>query len=61
MKVISLNIGERKVIDYKGRIIETGIFKSPVTHPLFLGFEDVKNDCVVDRRHHGGTDQKIIS
>ena len=61
MKVISLNIGTRKVIDYKGRVIETGIFKYPVEHPIFLGFEDVKNDCVVDRRYHGGTDQAVYA
>ena len=44
MKVISVNIGEKKVINYKGKIIETGIFKYPVNHSVFLGIEHVKND-----------------
>ena len=61
MKIISLNIAAKKVLNYKGRVIETGIYKFPVTHPLFLGFEDVKNDCVVDRRYHGGIDQAVYA
>ncbi len=59
MKVISLNIGERKVVNYKGEIVETGIFKFPVNHPIFLGKEDVENDAVIDRKYHGGIDKAV--
>jgi MOSC domain-containing protein YiiM len=59
MKVVSVNIGERKVINYKGRIIETGIFKYPVDEPIFLGIEDVKGDAVIDRKYHGGIDKAV--
>ena len=59
MKVISVNIGEKKAVNYKGRVIETGIFKFPVKHPVFLDIEDVKNDVVVDRRYHGGIDKAV--
>ena len=59
MKVISLNIGERKVLNFKGKIVETGIFKFPVNHPIFLGKEDVENDAVIDRKHHGGIDKAV--
>jgi len=59
MKVISVNIGERKVLNYKGKIVETGIFKFPVNHPIFLGTEDVENDAVIDRRYHGGIDKAV--
>jgi len=59
MKVISVNIGERKVLNYKGKIVETGIFKFPVNHPIFLGTEDVKNDAVIDRRYHGGIEKAV--
>ena len=61
MIVISVNIGEKKTINYKGRIIETGIFKKPVNHPIFLGEEDVENDAVIDRRYHGGIDQAVYA
>lgn len=54
MKVISVNIGERKKVVWKGKIYETGIYKSPVEKPIFLDKEDVQDDTIVDRIHHGG-------
>jgi MOSC domain-containing protein YiiM len=59
MKVISVNIGNKKVINYKGREIETGIFKYPATNTIYLGEEDVENDAVIDRKYHGGIDQAV--
>jgi MOSC domain-containing protein YiiM len=57
MQIISTNIGEPKVISWKGKEVKTGIFKYPVNHPVFLGTEDVDNDHVIDRRYHGGIDK----
>ena len=54
MKIISLNIGKRQKVNWRGQEIETGIYKNPVEEPLFLGKEDVVGDHVVDRRYHGG-------
>lgn len=59
MKVISVNIAERKVINYKSKIVETGIFKYPVNQPIFLGTEDVEHDAVIDRRYHGGIEKAV--
>ena len=59
MKIVSVNIGERKVINYKGKIVETGIFKYPVNQPVFLGTEVVKNDAVIDRKYHGGIEKAV--
>ena len=60
MKVISVNIGEKKTINYKGKIVKTGIFKFPV-NKIFLGEEDVENDAVVDRKYHGGIDKAVYA
>lgn len=59
MKVVSVNLGEKRTINYKGKIVETGIFKFPVETPIFLGTEDVEGDAVIDRRYHGGTDKAV--
>ena len=59
MIVKSVNIGEKKTINYEGKIVETGIFKYPIEKPIFLGEEDVENDAVIDRRYHGGIDQAV--
>jgi MOSC domain-containing protein YiiM len=61
MIVKSVNIGKKKLIDYKGEIVETGIFKYPVNQSIFLGKEDVENDAVIDRKYHGGIDQAVYA
>lgn len=61
MKIVATNLGERKEIDWKGKIITTGIFKFPVTSPIFLGEELVKDDVICNREHHGGIDQAVYA
>lgn len=53
MRVVSVNIAEPKTLNYKGKEVETGIFKYP-TSSIELGLENVVNDAIVDRKHHGG-------
>jgi len=59
MKLLSTNIGKRKTVTWKNKTVETGIYKHPTNAPIFLGEEDVVNDAVVDRMHHGGIDQAV--
>ncbi len=59
MKIVSTNIGEKKEIDWKGKKVTTGIFKYAVDQPIFLDLENVKNDSICDRKHHGGIDQAV--
>ncbi len=54
MKVVSVNIGERKKVQWKNKEYTTGIFKYPVETPIFLDTEDVRGDNVVNRIYHGG-------
>jgi MOSC domain-containing protein YiiM len=57
MKIVSTNLGNPQTIIWNGKEVQTGIYKYPVVEPIFLGNEDVKNDSVVDRKHHGGPDK----
>lgn len=57
MKIISTNIGETRIIKWKGKEVKTGIFKFPVDKPIYLETEDVVNDHVIDRKYHGGADK----
>ena len=59
MKLISTNIGKRKTIVWRGKELETGIYKYSVDSPIFLGEQDVENDAVVDREFHGGINQAV--
>ncbi len=54
MKVLSTNIGQPTSFSWKGKIEETGIFKYPTEHSIFLGSSKVDKDTVTDRKHHGG-------
>jgi MOSC domain-containing protein YiiM len=57
MQVLSTNIAETVTIEWRGQIVQTGIYKNPVETSIFLGTEDVAKDHVIDRRYHGGTDK----
>lgn len=59
MKITAINIGEKKVINYKGKSIETGIFKFAVSEPVFIDFLGIKNDAIIDKKYHGGIEQAI--
>lgn len=59
MKIISTNIGERKEINWKGKMVTTGIFKYSVDTPIFLDIETVKEDTICNRENHGGIDQAV--
>ena len=61
MKIVSTNIGERKVVKYKNKTVETGIFKYPVNYPIFLDEEEVKGDEISDRKYHGGINQAVYA
>ncbi|GAA4281533.1 MOSC domain-containing protein [Gaetbulibacter aestuarii] len=54
MKITATNIASPRQITFKGRTETTGIYKQPVESGIFLGSEDVANDEVTDRKHHGG-------
>jgi MOSC domain-containing protein YiiM len=54
MQVIATNIGQSTQFIHAGKTVETGIFKKPVSGPIFLGHEMVSGDTVKDRQHHGG-------
>ena len=57
MKIVATNIGCKRTITWGSKEFETGIFKSPVDHGVFLGSEDVENDDVIERKYHGGIDK----
>lgn len=61
MKIQSVNIAKKQKITRNGRTRYTGIYKKPVETSIYLGFEDVKNDDVVDRKHHGGKNMAVYA
>jgi len=57
MQVVSTNLGEKKTVNWKGKKVETGIYKQPVEGAIYLGAYGVQKDQVVDLKVHGGIDK----
>ncbi|MEQ9426792.1 MAG: MOSC domain-containing protein [Cyclobacteriaceae bacterium] len=53
MQIISTNAGSRREVEWKGKSLSTGIFKSPIDHIDIKKFEVVQ-DHVDDLKVHGG-------
>lgn len=56
MKVVAVNIGNKRTVQWGNKTVVTGIFKFPVDS-ISLGAEDVDNDHVIDRKYHGGVNK----
>lgn len=54
MKVISTNIAKPTIIIWNGKEETTGIYKKPTNKPIYLSKNDIRDDEITDRVHHGG-------
>lgn len=54
MKLVSLNLGLPREVQWNGNLVRTGIFKSPVTGPRKLSQLNVEGDAQADLSVHGG-------
>jgi len=55
LNIVSTNIAQPKTIVWRGKTVTTGIYKNPVSDPIYLEKESVRGDEVSDRKVHGGT------
>lgn len=61
MKIISLNVGRPITVDYRGKLIETGIYKIPVAGSVQLHNTGFEGDGQADLKHHGGPDKAVCA
>ncbi len=54
MRIVSLNVGRPQAKPWKGKLVETGIFKQPVTGRVALRGNQLAGDGQGDPRVHGG-------
>jgi len=57
--MISLNVGKPISVEYKGAVLETGIYKKPIQGNVFLGIEQIDGDGQADLVNHGGPDKAV--
>jgi MOSC domain-containing protein YiiM len=61
MNVVSVNIGQPREVLWKGKPLQTGIFKAPVTGPVAVLADQLAGDGQADRRVHGGPDKAVYA
>jgi MOSC domain-containing protein YiiM len=59
MKLISINIGQKKTQQNGPKLETTGIYKLPVEGPVHIGALGIDGDFIASKRHHGGPDQAV--
>lgn len=60
-RVASLNVGLPRTVEWQGRAVTTGIFKSPVTGPVRLVGDNLDGDRQADLTVHGGADKAVYA
>ena len=59
MRLVSINVGQPRLVEWNGKTIETGIFKDPVTGPVRVARTNLAGDGQADtgRIARSGCDQ----
>ena len=61
MKLISLNVGRPRLVNWQGQVVSTGIFKEPVDGPITLRTLNLDGDRQADLTVHGGTSKAVYA
>lgn len=61
MNILSVNTSLPTEIEYQGKMITTGIFKKPVTGPVYVSKSNLAGDQQVDLKKHGGEYKAIYA
>ena len=57
--VVSVNVAHPRSVSYRGKQVQTGIFKTPVTGPVMVRRLNLDGDQQADLRVHGGPDKAV--
>ena len=59
MIIISVNLGQERTLQRKGRVEQTGIFKFPTNEAVKITKLGLEGDVIVSKKDHGGPDQAV--
>lgn len=59
MNLISVNLGQERLLQHKNRVEHTGIFKFPTEGPVRVTTLGLEDDVIISKKHHGGPDQAV--
>jgi len=61
MKLISINVGKPRLVEWNGMAVSTGIFKSPVKHRVRVRTLNIDGDEQADLNVHGGISKAVYA
>ena len=61
MRLLSLNVGRPRVVEWRGEAVLTSIFKEPVAGPRRVGRLNVEGDEQSDLTVHGGANKAVYA
>jgi MOSC domain-containing protein YiiM len=61
MKVLSVNVGRPRDVDWRHEVVETGIYKAPVSGPVQVRRLNLEGDQQADLSVHGGPEKAVYS
>ncbi len=61
MRVVSVNVGLPRQLEWRGRTVRTSIFKTPVNRRLRVTAANVEGDRQSDLSVHGGVDKAVYA
>lgn len=61
MRILSVNVGTPREVEWEGRRIETAIFKAPVAGRVRVLAENLEGDRQADLRVHGGPAKSVYA
>lgn len=59
MHLMSVNLGQERILQRKDRVEKTGIFKIPTQEAVKVTKLGLEGDVIVSKKHHGGPDQAV--
>ena len=59
MRVVSVNVGKPREVEWKGKIVSTGIFKEPVAGQVAVRRLNLDGDRQADLSVHGGPEKAV--
>jgi MOSC domain-containing protein YiiM len=59
MKIVSVNVGLPRKVNWQGKLVTTGIFKEPVVGPVMMRTLNLGGDAQADLTVHGGVSKAV--
>ena len=61
MKVVAISVGRPREVQWRGRTVQTSIFKTPVSHRVHVKRDNIEGDQQSDLSVHGGLEKAVYA